>query len=74
MMTRYSQDIERQADDYAAALLLQNGMSPRLLARALEKLAASERAFSKGGYLSTHPSTDQRTRRFRSLATSATAQ
>jgi Zn-dependent protease with chaperone function len=74
VQTRYSQDLERQADDYAAALLLHNGLSPRLLAGALEKLTVSEPASSKGGYLSTHPSTDQRIRHLRSLATSSTTQ
>src|SRR6202790_2780756 len=58
---RYSQDLERQADDYGAALLGHNGMSPALLADALKKLSASH-AGTSGGYLSTHPSTDERMR------------
>ncbi len=39
VQAKYSQDLERQADDYAAALLRYNGMSPALLADALKKLA-----------------------------------
>jgi Zn-dependent protease with chaperone function len=62
---RYSQEFERQADDYAAALLRHNGMSPGLLADALIKLAQLQPALSKGGYLASHPSTDERIRRLR---------
>jgi len=58
----YSQSLERQADDYGAALLVHNGMSPALLADALKKLAASHAGTSTGGYLSSHPSTDERMR------------
>jgi Zn-dependent protease with chaperone function len=73
LQARYSQDFERQADDYTAALLLHNGMSPGLLATALEKLAVSEPASSNGGYLSSHPSTDERMRHLRSLASASKA-
>jgi Zn-dependent protease with chaperone function len=62
---RYSQEFERQADDYAAALLRHNGMSPGLLADALTRLAELQPAFSKGRYLASHPSTDERIRRLR---------
>jgi Zn-dependent protease with chaperone function len=61
VQARYSQDLERQADDYGAALLAHNGMSPALLADALKKLSASH-AGPSGGYLSSHPSTDERMR------------
>ena len=67
---RYSQDLERQADDYGAALLMHNGMSPALLADALKKLAESHSGASKGGYLSSHPSTDERMRHLGVLAAS----
>lgn len=62
---RYSQEFERQADDYAAALLRHSGMSPGLLADALTKLAQLQPASSKGGYLASHPATDERIRRLR---------
>jgi Zn-dependent protease with chaperone function len=68
LQARYSQDLEQQADDYGAALLEQNGMSPALLADALKKLAESHSGSSKGGYLSSHPSTDERMRHLRLLA------
>ena len=66
VQAKYSQDLERQADDYAARVLLQNGLSPTLLADALNTLMKSHPGPS-GGYLSTHPSTDERMRRLRRL-------
>ncbi|MDB6083702.1 MAG: peptidase family protein [Gammaproteobacteria bacterium] len=67
---RYSQELERAADDYAAALLINNGMSPALLAEALGKLAQSQAASSADGYLSSHPTTDERMRHLQQLAAS----
>jgi Zn-dependent protease with chaperone function len=74
VQARYSQDLERQADDFGAALLVHNAMSPALLADALEKLAESHVASSQGGYLSSHPSTDERMRHLRLLAASFNAE
>jgi Zn-dependent protease with chaperone function len=65
VQAHYSQDLERQADDYAAALLRQNGMSPALLADALQTLSKSHPRSSQPGYLSSHPPTDERMRRLR---------
>ena len=70
LQARYSQALERQADDYGAALLMRNGMSPGLLADALETIAKSHSESSSAGYLASHPSTDQRLRDLRMLATS----
>jgi Zn-dependent protease with chaperone function len=67
LQARYSQNLEQDADDYGAALLENNGMSPGLLADALEKIAASHPESSKEGYLSSHPSTEARLRHFRQL-------
>jgi len=64
---KYSRDAEREADDYAIAMLKKNGISPTALARvfeALEKNAEKE----KGGrppYLSSHPSAAERIARIR---------
>jgi Zn-dependent protease with chaperone function len=66
MQARYSRDFEAQADDYAAAVLRLNGMSPALLADALDKLAKSHRESGAAGYLSSHPATDARMRHLRS--------
>lgn len=68
LQAKYSQDLEREADDYGAALLMHNGMSPALLADALKKLTASHPGSSKGGYLSSHPSTEERLRHLGMLA------
>jgi Zn-dependent protease with chaperone function len=68
LQAKYSQDLERQADEYAAALLRYNGMSPALLAEALDKLAKSKPGAATSGFLSSHPSTDQRMRYLRQLA------
>jgi Zn-dependent protease with chaperone function len=73
LQARYSQNLEQEADDYGAALLLSNGMSPGLLADALETIAASHPQSSKEGYLSSHPSTDARMRHLRQLGAAATA-
>jgi Zn-dependent protease with chaperone function len=67
LQARYSQNLEQEADDYGAALLVNNGMSPGLLAEALAKIAASHPESSKDGYLSSHPSTDARMRHLRQL-------
>jgi len=71
LQAKYSQDLERQADDYGAALLMLNGMSPALLAESLKKLLASHPEASNEGYLSSHPSTDERMRHLRQLAGSS---
>jgi Zn-dependent protease with chaperone function len=72
VQARYSQDFEQQADNYGAALLLRNGMSPGLLADALIKLTGLHPESSNGGYLANHPSTDVRIRRLRLLAAAST--
>ncbi len=65
---KYSQELERQADDYGAGLLRGNGMSPQLLADVLKKLTELHPSASKGGYLSSHPSTDERMQHLHFLA------
>jgi putative metalloprotease len=71
VQARYSQDLERQADDYGAAVLVRNGMSADLLARALEALSKSRPGSAGGGYLSSHPSTDARIQHLRELGVAA---
>jgi Zn-dependent protease with chaperone function len=67
LQARYSQELERQADDYGAALLIHNGLSPALLADALEKLVYAHPSGAKAGFLSSHPSTDERMRHLRAF-------
>jgi Zn-dependent protease with chaperone function len=55
---KYSRDAERQADDYAIAMLKANGISPSVMADGFEKLKTRDDAVSP--YLSTHPSTQER--------------
>jgi Zn-dependent protease with chaperone function len=68
VQARYSQKLEQEADDYGAALMIKNGMSPALLADALRAILASHPEASKEGYLSSHPSTDARMKHLRELA------
>lgn len=68
VQARYSQDLERQADDYAATLLLRNGLSPGLLADDLQQLAHIHPAHSHDSYLASHPPTNERMEHLRALA------
>ncbi|MFI4980100.1 MAG: M48 family metallopeptidase [Nevskiales bacterium] len=80
LQARYSRDFEAQADDYAAATLLANGIPPSRLADLLERLVAHRDDDKKGdegdkdsgvgdggvrSYLSSHPATSERIRRLR---------
>jgi Zn-dependent protease with chaperone function len=65
---RYSQEFERQADDFGAALLSRYGLSPGLLADDLRQLSALSPENSRGGYLASHPPTDERIRRLREFS------
>jgi len=71
---RYSRDFERQADDYAAALLRANGRSPALLATMLERLQDDhdkrrrrdrEEPDTATDLFDTHPATARRVQRLR---------
>ena len=68
VQARYSQDLEQQADDFAAGLLRRNGMSPALLADALKVLGERHPGSATGGYLASHPPTEERMRRLRAQA------
>jgi Zn-dependent protease with chaperone function len=71
VQAKYSQSLEQSADEYGAALLVRNQMSPALLADALETIAKSRSDSSaSGGYLSSHPSTTERLKRLHELAAS----
>ncbi|MDE2150664.1 MAG: M48 family metallopeptidase [Gammaproteobacteria bacterium] len=61
---RYSRAFELQADDYAAALLRINGLSPLLLAQVLQQLQRRKaEGGAGGGWLAQHPATAERVRR-----------
>jgi predicted Zn-dependent protease len=60
---KYSRDAEREADDYAIAMLKANGISPAALASAFEKL--ERKTGEPSPYLSSHPPADERIERIR---------
>lgn len=60
---KYSRDAEREADDYAVAMLKVNDISPMTLASAFEKL--EQKTGRPSPYLSTHPPADERIERIR---------
>lgn len=75
---RYSREMESEADAYGARMLRANGLSPTLLATMLERLEGSRtpdgspRAKDEnedddgvGGYLRSHPATEERIRALR---------
>lgn len=71
LQARYSRELETEADDYGAALLARNGLSPALLADALERLVQTthEQAHpAVEGYVASHPPTDERMKHLRALA------
>jgi Zn-dependent protease with chaperone function len=68
IQARYSKDFERQADDIGAAVLRSHGLSPGLLADDLSRLSKLRPDASNGGYLESHPPTDERIRRLREMA------
>ncbi len=68
---RYSREFETEADDFAYRFLQENGLKPshfahimRRLERALSDEDSDEGEDSIGAYLSTHPPTAERIRRF----------
>ena len=61
----YSREFEREADDYAYQYLTANEMPLDSFAIILEKITASESEQGVENYLSSHPLTRDRTRRFK---------
>jgi len=62
---KYSRDFEREADDYAVAVMQLNGIPPGALADILERMNEAHEGKSGPAYLSTHPATAERLARFR---------
>ncbi len=65
MQAHYSRGLEQEADDYGAALLEANGLSPALLADALETLSKMHPGGKELPYLASHPPTAERIGRLR---------
>jgi Zn-dependent protease with chaperone function len=68
IQAKYSQSLERQADEYGSAVMRANAMSPALLADALQQLSKSHPEASGIAYLTSHPPTTERMRRLRQMA------
>ena len=74
LQARYSRTLETEADDYGAALLRRNGLSPALLADALDNLVQATHLESRSaaaGYVASHPPTDERMARLRAMTSVA---
>lgn len=61
---KFSRAAEREADDYAAALLAGQGISPSYLGAMLHRLETQEGSGGIPNFLSSHPATDERLRQF----------
>jgi len=61
----YSREAEREADDYAIAMLKANRITVTEMANGLDKLQAVIRDDPAGSWLSSHPSTHERIERIR---------
>ncbi|MDQ7970756.1 MAG: M48 family metallopeptidase [Oxalicibacterium faecigallinarum] len=59
----YSREAEREADDYAIAMLKANGIALTQMAHGFEKLKQAIGEDPSGAYLSSHPSTAERIER-----------
>jgi Zn-dependent protease with chaperone function len=65
LQAKYSRDFEREADDYAAESLRQNGIPLSHLADILLRLEQSHGGSSATSYLSSHPAAAERLERLR---------
>lgn len=64
--TSFSREFEREADEYAAGYLVERGIPTRHFAAMLERLEAQHgEGVDFGGYLSSHPATEERIQRLR---------
>ncbi len=70
MELKYSREFETEADDFALGFMQRNRLDPILFARIMRRLEESisgeeaEDGDSSGAFLSTHPPTEERIRRF----------
>lgn len=68
VQTKFSRDFESEADDYAIALLARHGIDAGHLGTLLARMDADAGADTLPGFLSTHPATDDRVRKFTGAA------
>lgn len=64
VQTKFSREFESEADDYAIALLARHGIGSDHLGNLLARMEAHAGGDNMPGFLSTHPATDDRVRKF----------
>ena len=67
VQTKFSRDFEVEADDFAIALLDEQGISPIYLGEILQRMEIEAGNGKFPGFMSTHPSTDTRINKFNGL-------
>lgn len=68
LQSKFSRDVEAEADDFAILLLNQQGISPSHLGVILQRIEKEAGAGDLPGFLSTHPLTEERVRKFNGQA------
>jgi len=64
VQTKFSRDFEAEADDFAITLLKQHGITPTWLGDILARMEREMGSNTVPNFLSTHPATDDRIRKF----------
>ena len=64
VQTKFSREFETEADDYAIALLARHAIDSEHLGNLLARMDAQAGGETLPGFLSTHPATDDRVRKF----------
>ena len=65
VQSKFSRDFEAEADDYAIALLQQQGISPVYLGHILDRMQQEMGDDSMPSFMSTHPATEDRIKKFK---------
>lgn len=68
LQSKFSRDVEAEADDFAIAALSREGLSPTLLGTLLQRIEKQNGAVEIPGFLSTHPLTEDRVDKFNRAA------
>lgn len=67
VQTKFSRDFEAEADDFAITLLKQHGIAPTWLGDILARMEKEMGSNAVPNFLSTHPATDDRIRKFNGM-------
>lgn len=67
VQTKFSRDFEAEADDFAVTLLKQHGIAPAWLGDILSRMEKEMGGDGVPNFLSTHPATDDRIRKFNGM-------